>query len=478
MSTSIRLATLLSLAQRYVSFIIGLASAMVLARLLSPAETGVFSIAASLAAITGVVREFGISAYLIRAKTIERDTLRATFGWSLMVGMFLALVLVALAQPTARFYGQPALAVMLTIFAINLAILPIGTNAFALMNRELRFAPLFVINTATTVIGAVVAIGLAHAGCSFMSLAWATLATTVASVAMVAIHRPADTFIMPSLRQSRALLKFSGVVSGGTLIDQIARRSPDLIIGKALGFHEAGIFSKTTSIVDAFGEFFASAVNKVAFPALARRVAEGCADREDYLRIVRTMTVFPLAFYGFCALFAAPMVMCLFGPRWMEAVPLLRVGAIGGLLSAPYLCAWSALMANNQLADVLRIQVIGSIALVIGVAAGAMFGVMAIVVALLLTTCVKLALFQRGLGRGYQVSPGALLSSTGRSVACAVLGLIPASVALRLYETTQGSALLALACGAAVCAVALAGALYGLKHPITDELAKLRAERS
>ena len=63
---SVRKSILYSLAQNYLILVTQLITSMVLARILSPAEVGVFSVAAALSGLASVVRDFGVAEYLIQ----------------------------------------------------------------------------------------------------------------------------------------------------------------------------------------------------------------------------------------------------------------------------------------------------------------------------------------------------------------------------------------------------------------------------
>jgi O-antigen/teichoic acid export membrane protein len=56
---SARRAVVYAFGQRYLAFVIQLTTSIILARLLTPEETGVFSLAAAAVAIGTILREFG-----------------------------------------------------------------------------------------------------------------------------------------------------------------------------------------------------------------------------------------------------------------------------------------------------------------------------------------------------------------------------------------------------------------------------------
>ena len=77
---SVRASLLFSFADRYGNLVINIISTVALARLLSPVETGLYSIAAGLINIAQSFREFGISTYILQERDLTREKLASATG--------------------------------------------------------------------------------------------------------------------------------------------------------------------------------------------------------------------------------------------------------------------------------------------------------------------------------------------------------------------------------------------------------------
>jgi O-antigen/teichoic acid export membrane protein len=77
---SVRRSLALSFAQRYVATVITFIATLILARLLSPAQIGIFSLCAAFVAIASVVRDFGVSEYLIQERNLDTQKIRGYGG--------------------------------------------------------------------------------------------------------------------------------------------------------------------------------------------------------------------------------------------------------------------------------------------------------------------------------------------------------------------------------------------------------------
>ena len=108
---SVRKSVFYSLAQNYLLMVLQLATTMVLARILRPDEVGIFSVAAALAALASVVRDFGVAEYLIQESNLTRDKIRAALAINIMVSWAMAALMFGGSFLVEGFYSQPESAV-------------------------------------------------------------------------------------------------------------------------------------------------------------------------------------------------------------------------------------------------------------------------------------------------------------------------------------------------------------------------------
>ena len=102
-----RRALVFSFLDRYASLLIAVASSMVIARLLTPAEIGVFSITMVLLMFVSAVRDMGAGQYLIQEKNLTIERIRAVWAVQLGLGVALACLVLLVSYPVAIFYDEP-----------------------------------------------------------------------------------------------------------------------------------------------------------------------------------------------------------------------------------------------------------------------------------------------------------------------------------------------------------------------------------
>lgn len=474
---SVRKAVVLSMAQRYAAFFIQFATSIVLARLLSPAETGIFSLAAAVAGIAQMLRDFGVGEYIIQERDLTRDKLRSALGVTLIMSWSIAGVLLLLAQPVAAFYNEAGVANVVYVLALNFVLIPFASTTFAVLTKELAYGLIFKIQTLSTALSAAVCIGLAVQGFSYMSMAWSSLVNILATALLVAAIRPRDTFMLPGFSGLRAVAKFGGGLTIGRLADQACRRAPDFFIGSHLGFSAVGIQSKATTLLDAFNDFFTSGIARVAVPAFAKGERDPAKTHADYLRGSRILLLFPFVFYGFCGLFADPIIQLLFGDQWLAAAPLVQIASIANLVFAPYLLGTPALTGYGRVGNLVRMQVVTALFYLPAIFIASKISLFAVAIAIGLVSIPRFYLMQRGLYDTFKLSAHEIYACAAKSALIALVAVGCSAPALLIYQHTTLSAFYTLLTAGSILVVSAVGAAYLSKHPLSDEVLNLIRSR-
>ena len=88
-----------SMAGTYIGLPLQLIGTMIMSRLLTPAQTGVFAVAAVFAYFASTLRDFGVAEYLIQEKELDSAKLRAALTVNIAISWFVGLVLALIARP-------------------------------------------------------------------------------------------------------------------------------------------------------------------------------------------------------------------------------------------------------------------------------------------------------------------------------------------------------------------------------------------
>lgn len=123
--TAIRRSLAYSIADSYLALPLQLVGTMIISRLLTPAETGVFAVAAVFAAFASTFRDFGVAEYLIQENELDAEKIRAALTVNIAISWAMALLLF-FAPLAADFYRSQGVAEVMrvrrsTLFSFPLA---------------------------------------------------------------------------------------------------------------------------------------------------------------------------------------------------------------------------------------------------------------------------------------------------------------------------------------------------------------------
>lgn len=356
--TSVRRALALSFLERYLSIVLALGSNMVLARLLTPEQIGMYSVTLAVIGLAHVLRDFGIGNYLIQEQHLTDDHIRTAFGLSLLLGGTLAGLLYAAAPWIAAFYDAPAMRALVQVVALNFLVLPFCTISMALLRREMRFKHLLYVNLGAMSLGTATSLSLAFAGLGPMSMAIGAVAGNIATGAGAWLARGAKTPLRPSLRHWRGMGSFGGKASLIGISATLSMDANDLIMGKMLGFGSVAIISRAQGLMYLFQRDVMSAIRGVMQPAFAQEHRAGVNTEATFVHGVVMVSAVAWPFFGFIALFALETLRLLFGPQWDAAAPLVPWFCAAGAVAAFCSLVPTLLMARGNINELLALHLI------------------------------------------------------------------------------------------------------------------------
>ena len=197
-----------SFLDRYASLAIAMVSSMVIARLLTPAEIGVFSVTMVLLVFVNSVRDMGAGQYLVQEKELTTERIRAVWAVQLGLGLALTCIVLLISYPVAIFYNEPRMRDILFVVALNYAINPFGSLTNAWLAREMRFQSLAAMRFSSGLCGTLVTTWMAWKNYGPISLAFGSLASTVVNALVAVYFRPKFFPWLPGIREIKRVLTF------------------------------------------------------------------------------------------------------------------------------------------------------------------------------------------------------------------------------------------------------------------------------
>ncbi len=429
--SNVRRSLVFSFAEKYLIQAITIGTTAVMARLLTPAETGLFMIGYGLILVIESFRDFGVGTYIVQKKALDAHALRTAFTITMLMSLLMGGTLFACAPWIGRAYDEPQLATILRIGTLGFLLVPFGTPLVGLMRRAMAFRTLAWINVLAAALGAGLAIALAMSGLGALSYIWGALLSGTATTVMAFCCRPRLEVFRPSLREWREVASFGAVASLLILINMSTDLLPKLLLGRLWGFEAVGLFARAATLSQLTDRMIAGALNPVVLPAMAAQARKGGDLKAAYLRGHELMSAVQWPALVVMTLLAMPVVRLLLGAQWLETAPLVRIMAAATMMLAPAFMTYPLLVAVGRVNDALIASLISLPPSALIVAATAHVGPQALAASMLVTAPLQMAVAFWFITRAIDVRWTELLvASCDSAIATAMAAAAPALVVM------------------------------------------------
>lgn len=467
-----------SFAGQWVSALMAVLSSLVISRLLTPAELGVFTVTMALVIVLQTLQNTGANEYLLYTPGIDTATRRTAFGLSLLSSLLLAGAILAISPFAAHFYREPGMAAVLHVVALNTLIGVLVAPVSAMLAREQAFGAIGWIAAATSLVQSACQIGFVWIGWSYMGLAWALTASTLASIALHFLVRPGYILYRPAFRGIRPLLGFGGKLFGVSVMTQINNVCPQILIGATGSLSAAAMYGRANTITQIYSQMIAKAVDPVLAARLAADKREGGAMASSLFVTSQALTAISIPFFGFIALYADRVVPLLFGPQWGEAILPMRILCCGFAVW-PLTSPTTALtLAAGRPGMLLRIRTVNTVWRVGLILLASPFGLPAMAAAVAVSTYINLGQSVLAARTAAGIPVSAYARSLADSLKVSAASLLAAWLAPLAVAQVGGGPLVTLGAALAGAGAAWLAAIRATRHPLWRELARWRPARA
>lgn len=458
-----------------INFALSLGSSIVVARLLTPGEIGIFSIAVTLVSFGHMLRDFGVGQYLIKQSEVTRQDLRACFSVMLLTSWSVAGAMVLLAPLAARFYHQPGIGDVFRVLALNFAALPFGAYILSMLKREMAFGKVALVNIAGVVVNTAVTLVCAWRGASYMSMAWGSLAGVLATTVALSLARPSMALLLPTRHGLGPVLRFGGTASLANVLSRLSQGGPDLVLGRTMSVAAVAHFNRAGSLLTMLSGQINDVLLQVFGPAFAKGLREGQSPAVLLGRAIESNAGLQMPLVLMLALLSQPTILFLFGPQWQEAADIAPWITLWAVLSVPTQLAYSALTSGGHARAVLRASAVSSAVLLLVLLMSLVLSLEQLAHAMLLFRAITLWAWVAELARHYQFGWRCMWNACRRSATLSLLTVAPAGAVAALLALLwpEASPLLRIIAVGSTGTLAYLALLRWGRYPIRDDLVKL-----
>lgn len=296
-----------------------LLSTILLARLLSPDDFGVFAVLAALVELSVAIIEFGLPLASTQRSNMSQSARSSLFVINAGLGVVVGAAFVVCAPLLASAYEAPEMAVLTYWVAAVPILTGISAQFRAEMMSSLRFVSLSAIQMVSRVSSIVIAVAYAFMYQDVFALVLLTLLPAVFELPAFAIGSHWRPGVPGAWRETREVLVIGSRIFGLNLVRSASRSIIVPIAGLAVPSTALGYYDRANQLSAAPTNALTDALQQVAVPTLGRARATGDDLPRYFDRLQSLLTFTFVTALGVAAAVGEPLIVWLLGEDWSAA---------------------------------------------------------------------------------------------------------------------------------------------------------------
>ncbi len=312
---------------------------IILVGALSPDDFGLMAMAMIVIGFLDIFKDLGTSSAIIKEEKPTNDLKCSLFWVNVVFGILIFIIIYFTSSLIAGFFNSERIESVLKLLSFSFIIAGFSVQQKALLEKELSFQKLSLIELFSSAFAFLVAVYLALNGFGVWSLVWQVISNTSLNALLIWIFsnwKPRLSIKFSELKKIRA---YSSNLVGFNLINYFARNGDYFLIGKFLGDHELGHYYLAYRIMLYPLRNITVVISRVIFPAFSKIQQENSKLCEAYVRITNSIAIITFPMMAGLALVSFKLTGAFFGSNWDTAlvahiiIILAPVGALQSVVS-------------------------------------------------------------------------------------------------------------------------------------------------
>lgn len=307
----------------------------ILTRFLAPADFGHYALVTSILSFIYLFSDFGLPVALLHKQQVTPLAFSSLYWLGLTASIFIYAVFYSLVPVLAHFFREAILQDLLPVAGLAILINYIGNQYKILALKNLSYRYIALVNILESILSLMIAFGLAWYGWGIWALIYASLFSQFVMELLFLRyglrHQPLQfVFSITAIQPFFAIGKYS---VGGQLINYFTREIDILLIAK-LGGDAAilGAYSLAKQLVMKIGSLTNNIISEATRPILPRFQDDLDRLRQNFLKIVGTISTINSLIYGIFLLFTPQIITILYGQEYESITFIARVLALFAFL--------------------------------------------------------------------------------------------------------------------------------------------------
>jgi PST family polysaccharide transporter len=309
-------------------------SSIVLARLLMPADFGLYAIVVGVVGGLLIFKDLGLPDAMIQSTILTSRQAGSVFWINLTINIAVVVCLCVASPLLSGFFGEPRLAMMVRVWSLTIFFGALSAQHLALLKRAMLFKSLSKLSVLAAIVSNFAAIILAWLRAGYWALIFREViyeGITTIGAWLLCGWRPQKPYRNSGIRP---MLVFGGHSVASFIIRRTTRNLDRTLLGWRFGPVVTGAYHNAFELAAMLTSFIAEPLRNVAVSSLSRLREQPQVFKQQYLKALRLVAFVCFAAPAVLVAVGGDLVALFLGPKWQHSGDLLRILGLSAGISA------------------------------------------------------------------------------------------------------------------------------------------------
>ncbi|PIR79129.1 MAG: hypothetical protein COU26_02725 [Candidatus Levybacteria bacterium CG10_big_fil_rev_8_21_14_0_10_36_30] len=328
--------------------IITIFKTVLLARLLSPAQFGLFGIASFGLAFLEVLTETGVNVFLVQEKSAIKEHLNEAWLISVVRGLVLCILILISGPFLTFFFNAPEALYLIYLIALIPLIKGFINPAQVIFQKELQFGKEFWFRIIIYGVDTLVSIVVTFITRSPAGIVYGLIAGAVSEAVLSYIYFKLRPKISFSKIKIRLILNRGKWVTIFGIFHYLSQELDNLVIARLLGAGPLGIYQMAFKISVLPVSEITDVISKVTFPVYTKIQNENKRLKKNFIKTSVILSFLVVLSFLFLFIFTKEIVTFILGSAWISTIPILKILALYGAIRGIFGSVSSLFLARGK----------------------------------------------------------------------------------------------------------------------------------
>jgi O-antigen/teichoic acid export membrane protein len=313
------------------SWFLWLARIVILGRLLSPHDFGLFGFAFTVVSTAETLSQTGFQVALVQKDVSIEGFLDVAWSVQVIRGVILSFLLMTLAPCIATFFNEATVTPLLRILAFSPILRGFSNIGIVYFQKELEFHKQAVFQLIGTITNLIIAILIALLFNSVWALVFGLLGSQLVQVFLSYILHPYRPHLRLNIKKTSELYRFGRWIFLTSILYTLGTMSINIYIGRALGTIAFGYYQMAYRLAVFPAQEINFIINQVSLPVYVKLKDQWSKIQLFYIELFKNSAIVGFLLTGIVVFMANDIVYVLLGSEWIHIIRPIQILVIWGL---------------------------------------------------------------------------------------------------------------------------------------------------